>query len=60
MLPAEVLPSEDDSIGRKVPKRKLQASHRRALSDGVVLGEERYFAGRELPRDGCWGPQGAQ
>jgi hypothetical protein len=49
MLPAEVLPSEDESIGKEGPKSKLQASHRRALSDGVVLGEERFFAGRELP-----------
>jgi hypothetical protein len=43
MLPAEVLPSEDDSIGREGPKRKLQASDRWALRDGAVLVEERYL-----------------
>jgi hypothetical protein len=43
MLPAEVLPSEFDRIGREGPKRKLQGSHRRALSDGVMLVEERYL-----------------
>jgi hypothetical protein len=49
MLPAEVLTSEDDSIGREEPKRKLQALHRRALSDRVVLGEERYLRVENCP-----------
>jgi hypothetical protein len=43
MLPAEISPSEDDRIGKEGPKRKLQASHRRALSDGAVLVGERYL-----------------
>jgi hypothetical protein len=43
VLPAEVFPSDDGRVGREGRKRKLPASHRRALCDRAVLVEERYL-----------------